>query len=327
MLRILVVDDSEFDLAIFRKVFRTLGKWDAEFVSDGEVALARMQEQEFDLILTDMHMPRMTGLELLKCVHERELGVPVVVMTSKGSEQIAMEALRSGAANYVIKKLLVHDLPEIVETVMRSRHSTELESQLLSNLSQAEFSFRIQNDRGLINAAVKFIQDAAQRLGMLAVSEKTRLGIGLEEALSNAMIHGNLEVSSELRQDGSDAYEQLIALRMTQPPYCNRNIDISIRILADQLTCQICDEGPGFDVASVPDPTDPETIMRASGRGMLLIRSFMDEVHYNETGNHITLRKHLPARSEFHAQEVTGAGPSSDDLAELCKDQVIQSAK
>lgn len=326
MLRILVVDDSEFDLAIFRKVFRTLGKWDAVFVSNGEIALARMQEQEFDLILTDMHMPRMTGLDLLKCVQEQELGIPVVVMTSKGSEQIAMTALRSGAANYVIKKQMVQDLPAIVESVIRSRHSAELESQFLSNLSQAEFRFRIQNDLNLINAAIKFIQEAAQRLGKLDVSQKTRLGIGLEEALSNSMIHGNLEVSSELRQDGSDAYEQSIALRTTQPPYSDRHIDIFVRILADRLTCQIRDEGPGFDVESVPDPTDPETIMRSSGRGMLLMRSFMDEVIYNDEGNQITLCKYLPARSTLHSKDVKGIGPTSDDLAELCEVKLMQSA-
>jgi anti-sigma regulatory factor (Ser/Thr protein kinase) len=51
----------------------------------------------------------------------------------------------------------------------------------------------------------------------------------------------------------------------------------------------IRDEGPGFDVATVPDPTDPENFTKPSGRGLLLIRTFMDEVKHNAAGNEITL--------------------------------------
>lgn len=317
MFRILVVDDSEFDLAVIRKVFRTLGDWNAEFVSDGGVALSRMHEEKFDLILTDMHMPRMNGLDLIKCVHEREYGVPVVVMTSKGSEQIAIEALRCGAANYVIKKKMVKDLPEIVETVMRSQRCTELESQLLSNMSRAEFCFSLPNNRSLMNEAVKFIQDFALRFGKLPNAERTRLGIALEEALSNSMIHGNLEVSSELRQDCSDAWERQIEQRLKQQPYRDRRIEIQIRIFGDQLICQICDQGPGFDVAAVPDPTDPELLMRPSGRGMLLIRSFMDKVSYNARGNKITLHKNLSTSARNQDGHTAGVGPTPEELNEL----------
>jgi anti-sigma regulatory factor (Ser/Thr protein kinase) len=53
----------------------------------------------------------------------------------------------------------------------------------------------------------------------------------------------------------------------------------------------IRDEGPGFDPHKVPDPTDPENLERESGRGLLLMRSFMDSVAYNPTGNEVTLVK------------------------------------
>jgi hypothetical protein len=53
----------------------------------------------------------------------------------------------------------------------------------------------------------------------------------------------------------------------------------------------IADEGPGFDTRSIPDPTDPENFLRPSGRGLLLIRTFMQETYHNEAGNEITLVK------------------------------------
>ena len=51
------------------------------------------------------------------------------------------------------------------------------------------------------------------------------------------------------------------------------------------------DEGHGFDAGNLPDPTDPHNIELASGRGVLLMRSFMDEVMFNETGNEVTMVK------------------------------------
>ena len=60
---------------------------------------------------------------------------------------------------------------------------------------------------------------------------------------------------------------------------------------ANEAACEIRDEGPVFDPSTLPDPTDPEAIMRAHGRGLLLIRSFMDEVRFNDSGNQITMIK------------------------------------
>jgi anti-sigma regulatory factor (Ser/Thr protein kinase) len=53
----------------------------------------------------------------------------------------------------------------------------------------------------------------------------------------------------------------------------------------------IRDEGQGFDPASLPDPTDPANLERISGRGLLLIQTFMDKVEHNESGNQITMTK------------------------------------
>jgi anti-sigma regulatory factor (Ser/Thr protein kinase) len=51
------------------------------------------------------------------------------------------------------------------------------------------------------------------------------------------------------------------------------------------------DEGPGFDPGGLPDPTDPANLERPCGRGLLLMKTFMDEVRYNDRGNEVTMRK------------------------------------
>ena len=118
MTEILVVDDSELDHAYVKRMFRGLQRireWNAEYVSSGKQALERLKERKFDLVLTDYHMPKMNGLELLQEVHRLGLDTPVIIMTANGSEELVLESLRGGAANYVMKRKLDRELPVMIE--------------------------------------------------------------------------------------------------------------------------------------------------------------------------------------------------------------------
>jgi anti-sigma regulatory factor (Ser/Thr protein kinase) len=66
---------------------------------------------------------------------------------------------------------------------------------------------------------------------------------------------------------------------------------VTARLTPARAAFVVHDQGPGFDVARLPDPTDPMFLERPSGRGVLLMRTFMDEVRYNATGNRVTLVK------------------------------------
>ena len=79
--------------------------------------------------------------------------------------------------------------------------------------------------------------------------------------------------------------------RRAEQPYKERKIEVEIELSAKQATVTIGDQGQGFDPATLPDPTDPENLEKISGRGVLLMRSFMDEVQFNESGNQVTLIK------------------------------------
>ena len=83
----------------------------------------------------------------------------------------------------------------------------------------------------------------------------------------------------------------LLAERRQQQPYCGRRVFIGAEETRSGVTYSIRDEGPGFDPSTLSDPTDPSNLEKLSGRGLLLIRTFMDEVHHNPTGNEITMVK------------------------------------
>jgi anti-sigma regulatory factor (Ser/Thr protein kinase) len=113
--------------------------------------------------------------------------------------------------------------------------------------------------------------------------------MALSEALANAIYHGNLELSSDLKEDGT--FHQEARERSQREPYCLRKVQLTACVEKKWARWVVRDEGPGFDPDAVPDPTDPTNIERPSGRGLLLIRTFMDEVHHNDVGNEITMVK------------------------------------
>jgi anti-sigma regulatory factor (Ser/Thr protein kinase) len=149
----------------------------------------------------------------------------------------------------------------------------------------------LDNDPSLVSTLIAGFRDDLMVLGVCDQNGATRVGIALEEALLNAIYHGNLEVSSELRSDGDEPFHKLARERREQEPYRNRRVQVSARMNRRKATFVITDQGPGFDVSNLPDPTDPDNLDKPSGRGLLLIKMFMDEVRYNAVGNQITLVK------------------------------------
>ena len=86
--------------------------------------------------------------------------------------------------------------------------------------------------------------------------------------------------------------------------YRDRRVRVTATFSADEARFVISDEGRGFDVSKLPDPTNPENMARAHGRGVLLIQTFMDAVVYNATGNRVTLiKRKQPAMAPVVAGE------------------------
>jgi CheY-like chemotaxis protein/anti-sigma regulatory factor (Ser/Thr protein kinase) len=288
---ILVVDDDAVhrELAVrCLKPIRNLNLLEAE---DGAGALGRIASDRPDLVLTDLRMPGMDGLELVERVHEAYPFLPIILMTSFGSEQIVLRALTAGASSYVSKKDLKQDLVETVEHVLEVSHAARLRSEIFRYMDQTETRFELENNPELISPLVGYFQDNLQRLEFGDDSIRTQMGMALMEAVANAMFHGNLEVSSDLRRDNQDEYHRLAEKRRTEEPYMSRRIHVTATESRAQSTYRIEDEGPGFDPRNLPDPTAPENMVRVCGRGLLLINTFMDTVEYNQKGNLITMTK------------------------------------
>ena len=212
-----------------------------------------------------------------------------MVITSYGSEQIAVEALRAGATSYSPKSLLREDLVRTVKQVLEMAKRMRYSHDTLERPAPKQIAFVLENDSSLIGPTIEHLQE---NLPLWSDRDRLQLGMAMDEALTNAMHHGNLEVDSSLREstDEKQYYEQVKARRNSEP-YCHRRVRVEAEFSDDHICVQISDDGPGFNPKEIPDPTEDENLHKVSGRGLFLIRSFMDTVAHNLTGNQITMTK------------------------------------
>lgn len=288
---ILVVDDSEVDRKIVGGLLSKRDDLAVEFAPNGAAAIERLEQGPVDLVVTDLIMPELNGLELVKQIKEEHSTIPTILMTSKGNEQIAVEALQSGAASYSPKSALAKSLLDTVNTVLSVSNQERNQARLLQCWTQSHVHFELKNDSSLIPPLIGFLQDDATRLGACDESDRVRVGVALDEALVNALYHGNLELSSDLRDSDDATYRQMIRERQQTPPYRDRRIFVDAQLTNEEVAIRIRDEGPGFDPSSLPDPTDPANLENIGGRGVMLMRTFMDDIEFNDDGNQVTLYK------------------------------------
>jgi CheY-like chemotaxis protein/anti-sigma regulatory factor (Ser/Thr protein kinase) len=265
--------------------------WEVRYAEDGRDALEQIELHLPDLVVTDLNMPDLNGFELVKVIRKQYPLVPVILMTALGSEKIAVDALRTGAASYVPKQRLAGDLAETAEQVLSAARADRAHTRLMRRLRHQEVQFELENDQELISSLVHYLQDGATGMSVCDENERVRIGVALQEALINACFHGNLEVSSKLREHDHRAYYDLARERSRMAPYSDRRIHVAARFTLREAMYTIRDEGNGFDPTKLPDPRDPQNLEKPSGRGLLLMQTFMDEVRYNATGNEVTLVK------------------------------------
>ena len=122
-----------------------------------------------------------------------------------------------------------------------------------------------------------------------------RIQLAIYEALMNAIDHGNLEINSRCKNINCDeaAYELIKKERLADPEYGNRSIMAGYQVSDNRITYHIKDEGGGFDYMNIEDPTASHNLIKYSGRGIALIKMYMDEVSFNEKGNEIIMVKSL----------------------------------
>jgi CheY-like chemotaxis protein/anti-sigma regulatory factor (Ser/Thr protein kinase) len=295
MPNILVVDDSLVDLRVAGRLLERQAGWTIRYARNGKEAVEQCDDELPDLIVTDLQMPDMDGLQLVEWVRKEMPLIPVILMTAAGSEQIAVAAIQAGASSYVPKRVLADELTTTVARVLASTQVRRGHRRVLNALTEVRYS--LENDLELLSAAVSELRQLAADRWLFQERDNMRFATAVDEALMNAYYHGNLAIDPELRIKDSVGYYALAEeLRMTEQ-HLRQRIRLSMEITPDFVYVRVADEGKGFDPGGLPDPTSPGYLERPCGRGVLLMKTFMDDVRFNATGNEVTLVKKRHARS------------------------------
>ena len=139
-MKILVVDDEAHVREMIRKGLSQLGGYNVEVAQNGVEAIEKIEKDVFDLVLTDLKMPEMDGLELLKTIKGTRPEVMVILITAFGSIETAVEAMKNGANDYITKPI---DLNELLIHVSKAQKESLLlkENRLLRMEVRKKFEF------------------------------------------------------------------------------------------------------------------------------------------------------------------------------------------
>ncbi len=190
---ILVVDDDQAHRIMLRTL---LSGWGYKIVEadDGQVAIEKVHEQAFDMILMDIRMLKVSGLEALDGIKTYNPAIPIIIMTAYSSVETAVEALKKGAYDYLTKPLDFDELRLAMERAMDHSQLKEKNRLLRETLGS---HFDIQNIIGRSTAMVKLLETVAQ----VAPSEATVLITG-DSGTGKELIAGAIHFNSP-RKDGS----------------------------------------------------------------------------------------------------------------------------
>ncbi len=292
VVEVLVVDDSAVDRQLAGRLIEKQSHLSVGHAADGREALSIIRQQCPDIVVTDLLMPGMDGLELVRVLRDEYPQLPVVLMTGHGSETVATEALRLGAARDVPTCRLAQDLVPTVQNVLDRAHKGGRPERLVESLVDCDTGYVLENDPELITSLVEHVQQCLVRIQFCDPPGALQIGSALEAALNNAQYHGNFEFGSESTPADCAALSQV---RRNEPPYRDRRIHVRARFSAEEALFIIRDEGRGFDHAAHATARQARSVGERD-RGLTLMHMFMDGVTFNEAGNEVTLVKRRAAR-------------------------------
>jgi len=277
MSRILVVDDDKTTRHVLQSVLNSAG-FSTAVAKDGVEALKVLDTEAFDLLLLDVWMPRMNGLDLLAKLRTAKTRPRVVVMTSDDAPETLLKAVREQAFKYVHKPVESSALLQTVRDALEAPDVPPIE---------------------VISARPDWVE---------LVVPCTREAAGRIEAFMGQL---DANLAPDVRESIAYAFRELLlnAVEWGGKLDPSRTVRIACLRARRMLLYRIADPGPGFSIDNLPHaaigqpPDDPIAHMhvreakgiRPGGFGLLTVRASVDELLYNEQRNEVVFVKYLDA--------------------------------
>ncbi|HSF24976.1 MAG TPA: response regulator [Blastocatellia bacterium] len=275
MSTLLLAEDDATSRKIYRSLLESEG-FEVVDVGDGEAALEVLKNRQVDLLVTDVMMPGMSGIDLLVRARELKPELRAIVITGSHTAEVALGALRNRACDFLCKPFHLQELSDTVHEVMQRNAETEIE--VISDKPDW-IELRVPCDLAAVEPIQRFM---AQLHDNLPKDTREAISQVFREMLSNAIEHGG-------KLDRS------------------KKVDVKYIRLKRAIIYSIRDPGEGFnlgdiDHAAVANPEDnpfrhmevrQEKGLRPGGFGILLASQVIDELIYNERHNELIFVKYI----------------------------------
>ena len=310
MSSLLLVEDSLTQATQIRLTLKKAG-FDVYVAENGRLAMEVLRTHEPDLVLTDLQMPEMDGLELVDAVRRDHPRLPVVLMTSHGSDDIAIQALRHGAASYLPKSRLDHSMIDTLEDILESVRAADKKDRVQRCLVARSLEFRLENDPTLIASIATHVEQELEKAEFGDDTVRMQISVALRNALDHAMFFGNLALDPNTRLEGELIFREAAENQRAMPPYSSRSVWLTVRIDDDGVRLIVRHEGEGTASIFLPETNNNADLEDPLQRSLILIQTFMDEISVDPSGTELTLIRHRPEQ-EVDAEPLTSMMASAD---------------
>jgi YesN/AraC family two-component response regulator len=291
-MKILIVEDDYGSREYLLNLIQLEG-YDVRAAINGEEGLAAYKEFDPDIIISDIQMPVMDGLQMLNILRQDKSDTIFIITTAFGSEDYAIDALRLGANNYLKKPIKRKSLIGLIDKYKLIVESHKLAKTAEGKLLKKDITLEFRTD---INHIPAIISQLISEINFyLDDSEITNIELGLDELITNSMEHGNMGISFEEKVEASNnnTMLQLYAEKLKNKKLARRKIKVKFKLRPKYCEWIITDEGDGFDWRLIPDPTKGAQLMELNGRGIFITHFLFDEMEYLDKGNKLRVRKNF----------------------------------
>jgi YesN/AraC family two-component response regulator len=289
-MKILIVEDDYGSREFLYSLIKLEG-FDVEMAINGEDGLEKHASYNPDLIICDIQMPKMDGLEMLSRLRKEKSDTFFIITTAFGSEDYAIEALRLGANNYlkkpIDKKSLIGLIKKYKSIIDHRLLTKKAEGKIIEKELKIVFETNIEHVSTIVSQLLSEINVSFDD------SERTNIELGLDELITNSIEHGNLGITFEEKVYAADSNRipELYKEKMNNLELAKRKIYIDFKQKDGYCEWIITDEGKGFDWKSIPDPTQGAQLMELNGRGIFITNFLFDEMEYMGIGNQVRVKK------------------------------------
>ncbi|MFZ2955723.1 MAG: response regulator [Candidatus Ozemobacteraceae bacterium] len=291
-MKILIVEDDESFCDFTVSILRQAG-YETQSAPDGAKGLKLFKEFQPDVVLSDIDMPVMDGLEMLEKIRKIDSNSLFIIISTLDTPKYTLQALRLKANDYLVKPVMGKDLLALLHKYSGILENRTKDREVLGMIYKRTLGMKMASCLPLVGKVVDRLMLETDHL----ISPPDRLGVhlGLVEMLINAIEHGNLEITNEEKSQALDGphsqWDELVNRRFQVPGHADRLVDIEFNMTKDRCEWLITDQGPGFDWKNIPDPKDPANLPASHGRGILLTTLQFSEVTYLGKGNQVRLVK------------------------------------